>query len=88
MADGSVVDMSDLYFRVSAVDAAAAGVELPNIDDLLSNEINLDSLLDNVAAPVAAVAEQGQSTDSSMATESAALDVMKQMADLYDQAAA
>jgi serine-aspartate repeat-containing protein C/D/E len=35
MADGQTVDMTDVYFGVSAEDAAAAGVDLPEIAALL-----------------------------------------------------
>ncbi|GHC78407.1 hypothetical protein GCM10007320_18680 [Pseudorhodoferax aquiterrae] len=35
LADGSVVDMTDVYFNVDAADALAAGVELPTMGELL-----------------------------------------------------
>jgi len=50
-ADGSSVDMTDVYFNVSADDAAAAGVALPTMADLLGNDASLDALLGG-AAPV------------------------------------
>jgi hypothetical protein len=85
LADGSVVDMTDVYFSVAAADAAAAGVELPSMFDLVSSDASLDSLLANLGAPAPAAS---QAADSGMVIDSVALDVMKQMADLYDQAAA
>jgi serine-aspartate repeat-containing protein C/D/E len=36
MSDGQTVDMTDVYFNVSATDAAAAGVSLPGIANLLN----------------------------------------------------
>jgi hypothetical protein len=35
LVDGSAVDMTDVYFNVSAVDAAAAGMELTNLANLV-----------------------------------------------------
>ena len=45
MADGLSVAMTDVYFNVSEEDAAAAGVSLPSISDLLNSEGALDGLL-------------------------------------------
>ena len=36
MSDGQTVDMTDVYFNVSAEDAAAAGVTLTGIAELLN----------------------------------------------------
>jgi len=44
MADGRTVDMTDVYFSVATEDAAQAGVQLPNIADLLGSE-TLDAVL-------------------------------------------
>jgi len=44
MADGRTNDMTDVYFSVSADDAAKAGVQLPNIADLLGGD-TLDGTL-------------------------------------------
>ena len=43
MSSGQSVDMTDVYFNVSAIDAAAAGVSLPGIANLL-NQADLGSL--------------------------------------------
>ncbi len=45
MADGAEVDMTDVYFAVAAADAAAAGLELPSMAELLSVGDNLDTLV-------------------------------------------
>ncbi len=45
MADGREVDMTDVYFAVAAADAAAAGLELPSMAELLSVGDNLDTLV-------------------------------------------
>ena len=45
LSDGQSVAMTDVYFNVSADDAAAAGVTLPTMADLLGNDSGLDSLL-------------------------------------------
>jgi len=44
LADGRTADMTDVYFSVSAADAAKAGVQLPNIADLLGGD-TLDGAL-------------------------------------------
>jgi hypothetical protein len=62
LADGSSVDMTDVYFNVSADDAAAAGVALPTLAELLGDSRSLDALLGaSGAAPVALAAEDGAS---------------------------
>jgi hypothetical protein len=45
MVDGHSVAMTDVYFNVSAEDAAAAGVTLPSMNELLGNDSSLDALL-------------------------------------------
>ena len=42
---GASVDMTDVYFNVSANDAAAAGVNLPSMADLLGDDRALDAVL-------------------------------------------
>jgi serine-aspartate repeat-containing protein C/D/E len=39
LSDGAVVDMTDVYLNVSTFDAAAAGVSLPSLGELMSSEI-------------------------------------------------
>ena len=45
LSDGASVAMTDVYFNVSAEDAAAAGVQLPSMAELLGDQHALDSLL-------------------------------------------
>jgi uncharacterized repeat protein (TIGR01451 family) len=49
-ADGSVVDMTDVYFNISASDAAAAGVQAPTLAELMGSDNSFDSLMTDVAA--------------------------------------
>jgi serine-aspartate repeat-containing protein C/D/E len=52
LADGRTVDMTDVYFGVSADDAAAAGAALPSMAELLGDDRALDGLLGaGIAAP-------------------------------------
>ncbi|KKO64936.1 Serine-aspartate repeat-containing protein D precursor [Janthinobacterium sp. KBS0711] len=61
LADGKSVDMTDVYFNVDAKDAAAAGVALPSMADLLRDDSTLDVVLgqdgavNTVAAAQAAI---------------------------------
>ncbi|WP_326543469.1 SdrD B-like domain-containing protein [Pseudorhodoferax sp.] len=48
LADGSVVDMTDVYFNVDAADALAAGVALPTMGELLGVD---DGLLQQAFGP-------------------------------------
>ncbi|MCC6706819.1 MAG: carboxypeptidase regulatory-like domain-containing protein, partial [Gammaproteobacteria bacterium] len=82
LADGSSVDMTDVYFNVSADDAAAAGVTLPSIGELLGNDASLDSVLSGLGASAATAP-----TMADNAVDSGAADALKQMAALYDQTA-
>ena len=43
--DGSLIDMTDVYFNVSVSDAAEAGVTLPSLASLLGDDQSLDILL-------------------------------------------
>jgi len=60
MADGSVVDMTDVYFNISASDAAAAGVQALNLAELMRGDNSFDSLLTDL--DVAAVAQSDTAT--------------------------
>ena len=81
--DGSSVAMTDVYFNVSTHDAAAAGVTLPTIGELLGSNASLDSVLAGLgAAPVATT-----QVVADHAFDTGAADAMKQMAALYDQSA-
>ena len=78
MADGSTVDMADVYFNISVADAESAGVVLPSISALLGDDTSLDKLLGMSVAPVATTANDVVAVDSSIAT-------LNQMVSLYDQ---
>ncbi|MDO9226346.1 MAG: SdrD B-like domain-containing protein [Pseudomonadota bacterium] len=83
MADGSEVDMTDVYFGIAAADAADAGIELPNLADLLSDSGSLDGLVGS-AAPMLAPVDYAAND----ACGGSGLEAMKQLADLIDQQAA
>ena len=85
LADGTSVNMTDVYFNVSAADAAAAGIKLPSLADLMSGSSSLDGLLAGSTSPAAPVVSMPGS--SGMDFDTSALDAMKQLAHLYDQAA-
>jgi hypothetical protein len=64
LAGGASVAMTDVYFNVSADDARAAGVPLPTVAELLSNDAELDRALGGggstpAAAPHATAAPHG-----------------------------
>lgn len=82
LADGSVVDMTDVYFNVSATDAKEAGVELPTMGELLSVDVSLDGVLNQgmqLHQPLPEYAESAGLDSSS--------DALSQLAGLYDQMA-
>jgi hypothetical protein len=84
LADGSTVDMTDVYFGISAADVADAGIELPSLADLMSDSSSLDVLL-GAAEPAATVDFTATAANDAFAC--GALEAMKQLADLVDQAA-
>jgi len=56
LASGASVTMTDVYFNVSAEDAMTAGVPLPTVAELLSNDAELDRALGaGDAAPATAL---------------------------------
>jgi serine-aspartate repeat-containing protein C/D/E len=60
MADGSSVDMTDVYFNVDAADAVAAGLVLPSMSELLGvDNALLDQALGGGAREQAAIADVG-----------------------------
>ncbi len=69
LANGSDVAMTDVYFNVSADDAAAAGVKLPTMAELLGNDSALDQLL---GMAVNTSASNGTCATSACADEAAA----------------
>jgi hypothetical protein len=85
LADGGSVDMTDVYFNVSAADATAAGVELPTLGQLMGDDASLDGLLAGLGGGVAMTHSASANAD---VFDTAGLDAMKQMAALYDEHAA
>lgn len=77
LANGDSVDMTDVYFNVSAEDAAAAGVALPDMASLLSTEQSVDCLLGQAVPPAVAAATAPQAGDAGLAT-------LTQLLNLYD----
>ena len=59
MADGSSADMTDVYFNVDAADAAAAGIELPTMAELLG----VDNTLLDLALGADTAREQAAMVD-------------------------
>ncbi len=79
LADGQSVAMTDVYFNVSAEDAAAAGVGLPTMADLLGNDSSLDSLLGATPQSLGALADCG---DAGCQTGGDASEVLRRLAAL------
>ena len=88
MADGSTVDMTDVYFGISAADVTAAGIELPSLADLMSDSGSLDGLL-GAATPAAPFDFTATASNDTVGVfEGGSLEAMKQLANLVDQQAA
>jgi len=84
MADGSTVDMTDVYFGIAAADVTDAGIELPSLADLMSDSRSLDVFL-GAAEPTTLANYMAAAANDAFA--GSALEAMKQLADLVDQAA-
>jgi protocatechuate 3,4-dioxygenase beta subunit len=82
MADGSSIDMADVYFNVSAADAEAAGVELPNLSALLGDDRSLDLVLGSSAVTASATTE---AASASATVCDGAVTALSQLANLYDE---
>ena len=82
LADGTSVDMTDVYFNVSQADADVAGVDLSSMADLLDMGGSLDVLLG-----ASATSDVSMSSFDGMEA-GADISAMTQMAYLYEQAAA
>ncbi len=86
LADGSSVDMTDVYFNVAAEDAAAAGVDVASLGQLLGDDSGLDGLLAGLGGDTATAI--GAAAANADLFDTAGLDAMKQMAALYEEQAA
>jgi hypothetical protein len=82
MADGSSIDMADVYFNVSAADAEAAGVELPNLSALLGDDRSLDLVLGSSAVTASTTTE---AASASATVCDGAVTALSQLANLYDE---
>ena len=80
MADGMSIAMTDVYFNVSAEDAAAAGVTLPSMSDLLGNDGTLDTLLGAAPQGLGGLAAEPADCAQGCANDSA--EVLRRMAAL------
>jgi uncharacterized repeat protein (TIGR01451 family) len=82
-ADGSVVDMTDVYFNISASDAAAAGVQAPNLAELMGSDNSFDSLMTDVEVVAGqepfhtAMREAADSTNGGYAADSSGMNSME-----------
>ena len=81
LADGSAIDMADVYFNVSVADAKAAGVELPSLSALLGNDTSVDVALGATAASVAA----STAAATPCVVSDGAATTLSQLAHLYDE---
>jgi hypothetical protein len=79
LADGSEVNMTDVYFNV-APDAAG---ELPSVDDLLAEAS--DSLDDLLGTPEVPQANTMTAPSAGAVDTQSSADALKQLADVYDQ---
>ena len=68
LADGKSVDMTDVYFNVDAKDAAAAGVTLPSMADLLRDDQSLDVVLGQDGTVTTVAAAPAATVDAATAT--------------------
>ncbi len=89
LADGSSVDMTDVYFNVAAEVAAAAGVDVASLGQLLGDDSGLDGLLAGLGGGVGmAISASADMPANADVFDTAGLDAMKQMAALYEEQAA
>jgi hypothetical protein len=89
LADGQSVSMTDVYFNVSAVDVAAAGVALPSISDLMASAPQLDNLLTNspVVTDISGALPVIASNSTSYVVDSAAINAIIPLDDYIKQLA-
>ncbi|KAB2964537.1 SdrD B-like domain-containing protein [Zoogloea sp.] len=77
LVNGDSVDMTDVYFNVSAEDAAAAGVALPDMASLLGNDQSLGCMLGQAIPPGGPFAAAALAGDGGLAG-------LTQLINLYD----
>jgi serine-aspartate repeat-containing protein C/D/E len=81
MADGSSIDMADVYFNVSVADADAAGVVLPNLSTLLGDDHSLDLVLGNATVTTAPVVD----ASAHAVVGDVAVTALSELSNLYDE---
>ena len=81
MADGSSIDMADVYFNVSVADAKDAGVELPNLASLLGDDRSLDHVLGNAVS----VGDAAATAAAPAVVSDAATAGLAQLSHLYEE---
>ena len=82
LADGSSIDMADVYFNVSVADAEAAGIELPSLSALLGDDRSLDEALGSTVITVEVTATSATVIEC---VSDGAVSAMSQLANLYDE---
>jgi hypothetical protein len=85
LTDGQSVSMTDVYFNVSAADAAAAGVKLPSIAQLMGDDRGVDNLLANL--PDASSASVTTANDVSYTSDISSLNVTAHLDEYANQLA-
>ncbi|MBT9499105.1 MAG: carboxypeptidase regulatory-like domain-containing protein, partial [Zoogloea sp.] len=83
MADGSSIDMADVYFNVSVADAADAGVVLPSLSALLGDDHSLDVVLGT--STVTAACPTADASAAAASVSDGAVTALGQLANLYDE---
>jgi serine-aspartate repeat-containing protein C/D/E len=83
LADGSSIDMTDVYFNVSVADAEAAGIELPSLSALLGDDRSLDAALGS--STVITVEVTATTATVTNCVSDGAVTAMSQLANLYDE---
>mgnify|MGYP006992418160 FL=1 len=82
LADGSSIDMADVYFNVSVADAEAAGIELPSLSALLGDDRSLDEALGSTVITVEVTATTATVIDC---VSDGAVSALSQLTNLYDE---
>jgi len=85
LTDGQSVNMTDVYFNVSATDAAAAGVKLPSIAQLMGDDRGVDNLLANL--PDAGSASVATTNDINYTSDISSLNVTAHLDEYANQLA-
>jgi len=82
LADGSSIDMTDVYFNVAVADAEAAGIKLPSLSALLGDDTSLDAALGSTVITVEVTASTATVTNC---VSDGTVTALSQLANLYDE---